>query len=164
MYWLPLGHLTCALWPQCVFRKLRSLLTLMSIKIIDSDRGLKMSSCSLILIKTGLDQGTLFPTRSHMHHRLMSFCWGLWFKVFAIIRSLKREAFFLNSDYFFCQHVGKAAWSLIVWFWFTYTVYTLQEPLITNSALLMKPMCIMNVCTCVLMQMAHNGQMLSGAA
>ena len=53
----------------------------MSIKIIDSDRGLKMSSCSLILIKTGLDQGKLSPNariqpmqpEAHAQHGLMSF-------------------------------------------------------------------------------------------
>lgn len=58
---------------------------LMSIKIIDSDRGLKMSSCSLIFIKTGLDQTTLSANAIHptdttgsTHtHRLLNFHWGV---------------------------------------------------------------------------------------
>lgn len=43
-----------------------------------------MSSCSLILIKTGLDRGSLSPNAgiqpiqqgAHRRHRLMSFCEG----------------------------------------------------------------------------------------
>lgn len=66
-----------------------------------------MSSCSLILIKTGLDRGTLSPNAgiqpiqgAHSQHRLMSFCEGCDLSL-SIKRSFTKNKFIAAVAYIY---------------------------------------------------------------